>query len=140
MGAAPGPALLLGFHGDIAWTRCHLQPDPCEKAAYHYFFKVMSFQTQQPLDGPGGVRHQTTQHRCSPTKAFLALVAARAPLQPLSVSPGVGPSSRWFLSVPPRVGLTETHCRRAVSLLQLRSVPGEADVLVLRKTVCRQLS
>lgn len=55
---------------------CQLQPDPCEKVFYHYFFKVVSFQTQKPLDYSGGVRYQITQHRCSPPKAFLAPVAA----------------------------------------------------------------
>lgn len=69
---------------------CQLQPDPCEKVYFtlFVFFKVMSYQTEKPLDylgvGDGGVRSETTQLCYSLTRALWLVPwrQPRAPLQP----------------------------------------------------------
>lgn len=91
---------------------CLQQPDPCEKVYFAIsFYKVMSLQTQKPLNDSEGVRNKTTQPCCSLTKASRALFPGpggspcSTPAK-LSVSSGVRPSSRWFFPALQKVGFS----------------------------------
>lgn len=91
---------------------CLLQPDPCEKVYFAIsFYKVMSLQTQKPLNDSEGVRNKTTQLCCSLTKASWAPFPGpggspcSTPAK-LSVSPRVRPSSRWFFPALQKVGFS----------------------------------
>lgn len=162
----PWPALLLGFTWTFHGPSLPAVARPLwERVFCHFCFKVMSLQTEKPLDDSEGIRNKTTQLCCSLTRAlgpcFPALAAACAPLQPSCQPRGVGPSSRWFFpalqktgfswdpllngSCDPAIKVCSGRCRRpnpqknsicALSSVQGEERPARCVPLLLELLIC----